>query len=138
MRAAAKSALDVPHARGVQPQHKFEILSRHSDEILGYVLLSVRVDAAPELSIDRRNLIGADARASAECHMLLRMHHSWEAGCCLFTAGELLFFERGHRSKRFAHDSNAKSILESGPTAFVGEPTPGAATSANRTTASCK
>ena len=54
----------------------FQIPRRHGDEVLSDVLLRVRVLAAAQLRIDRRNLIRAQARASAKRHVLLRMGHS--------------------------------------------------------------
>ena len=57
----------------------FQILRGNVDEVLGDVLLRIGVDRAAELRIDRGDLIGAQARASAEGHMFLRVRHSGEA-----------------------------------------------------------
>ena len=78
-------------------------------------MLRIRVGAAAELRVDRRNLIGAEARASAERHMLLGMRHPRESGGRVLAASEIVLFERGDWSQRVAHDDDAESVAERGP-----------------------
>src|ERR1700734_1783332 len=80
------SVLNVLHTRSVYTQREIQILGRDGDEILRSGLLRISISKPAELGIDRRNLIAAQIRAPAECHVLLGMRHSWEAGWGLVPA----------------------------------------------------
>ncbi len=106
--------LDVLHAGGVDAQGDVEIGSWDGGIILGDVLLRIGVAGAAELSVDRGDLIGGDAGASAEGHVLLCMRHAGEACGRLVAAREIVDFDGGHWRERIANDYHFEAVVESG------------------------
>ena len=106
------TVLNVPHAGGVHAQNQIQVLGRDSIEILRNVLLRISIGKPAQLRIDGCNLVPAQVRASAECHVLLGMRHSWKAGRGLIPASEVIFFHRYYGGQRIANNYDAQSISQ--------------------------
>ena len=100
------------HACRIHPQRHFEILRGYRDEVLRDGLLRIGVDRAAELRIDGGDLIGAQPRASAKRHMLLRVSHSGETGRRIMAAREVVLLDGRNRGERIAHNHHAQPVIE--------------------------
>ena len=105
---------DAFHAGGVQMQCDVEVGGRDRFEVLGDRLLRIRVPVPAELCEDRRGLIGVDAVAAAESHMLLRVGHPGEAGRRFVGTDEVIVVDGNDRRQRIANDDDAQAIVERG------------------------
>ena len=111
--------LDILHARGIHAQGDLQILGRHGDEILGYILLRIGVLVAAQLRINGGDLVGAQARAAAERHVLLGVGHAGKTGGRFVAAGDVILLYGDDRRQRVAHDHHAQAVIERGPDYIV-------------------
>ena len=90
----------------------FQILRGNGDEILRDGLLRIGVNRAAELRVDSGDLIGAQTRASAKGHVLLRVGHSGKARRRILPPCEIILLDSRNRRQRIAHNYNAESVIE--------------------------
>jgi hypothetical protein len=95
-------------------QGDVEIGRGYGGEVLGDVLLRVRVVAAAELRVDRRGLIGGHAGAAAKGHVLFCVRRAGEAGRGFVAANFEVEFHRHDGRQRIAHDHHLQAVCERG------------------------
>ena len=111
--------VDSAQAGGLRLERHVEVGCGNRGEVLGDVLLGVRVVLAAELGVDGRGLVGGHAGAAAEGHVFLGVGHAGEAVRGLIAADEEIHLHIDDWRQRVANDDHSQSVGQRGAATAV-------------------
>jgi hypothetical protein len=100
------------HARRFDMERHIDILGRNREQILRQAFARVRVEVTAHDAADICQLVGRQARAAAEHHVLLGMRHAGEPGRGFVRPHKIVDRRRDHGRQRVPHDDDPQPVGE--------------------------